>query len=133
MYNAMSPVRPPVGSIISRPKFPFTHRGIYLGNYLGCDQVFENTPQNGQRLVSFAEFAQGQTVSVDRQASIPIYELVRRIQEALAGGRPYDFLTNNCDHAVTRVADGVASSMQVLGWGLVAVVAGVVVLTSSKA
>lgn len=133
MYNAMSSARPPVGSVLTRPKFPFTHRGIYMGNYLGFDQVFENTLGHGERLVPFAQFANGNQVSVERQVPISVHELIARVREAINGGRPYDPFTNNCDHAVTRVADGEPVSLQALGWVAAILVIGVVAVGSSKA
>ena len=111
MYNSLLNQRPPVGSLLARSKGPLTHRGIYVGDYFGYDQVLENSPGKGESLVSFEEFAQGHPVKVERQ--VPFYPMINGVREALRVGRAYDFLTNNCEHTVTRIADGVARSAQV--------------------
>lgn len=134
MYDPKLSARPPVGSSLTRPKFPFTHKGIYVGNLFdGFDQVFENAPGHNEHLTSFTDFAGGQMVSVSRQAPLPIRDLYSRVNAALNSDRKYHPIGNNCDHAESRVAIGVPESMQLLGWVAAAVVVGIVAAGSSKA
>lgn len=114
MFNPMSFARPAVGSILTRAKGLVQHQGIYLGD----DQVFENTPEAGERIGSLAEFAQGQPVTIKKVIALSAHELYRRVHGAVNARRRYDLLTNNCDHAVTRIIDGEARSPQLVGWGL---------------
>jgi hypothetical protein len=117
MFNPMSFARPVVGSILARAKGPVQHRGIYLGD----DKVFENTPEAGERIGSLAEFAQGQPVTVEKVTALSaheLHELYRRVHAAANARRRYDLITNNCDHAVTRIIEGEARSPQLVGWGL---------------
>lgn len=62
--------------------------------------------------------------SADGVADLALFYL--RVQEILADPKPYDALFNNCEHTVSRVRTGIASSPQLaacvaLGLAVVAV------------
>lgn len=104
----------PIGSVLIRPKAEgfVQHRGIYVGD----GNVFDNTPETGERISTFAEFAQGQVVNVERLIPLPTGEIYRRINVALRARRPYHLLNNNCDHTLTRIEQGVPRSPQLAAW-----------------
>lgn len=134
MYDSKLPARPPIGSSLTRPKFPFTHKGVYVGHLFGgYDQVFTNSPDNHEHLTSFEDFAQGQKVSVTPRVLPSTQELYQRVHTALNSGRKYDAIKNNCDHAESRVLTGIAESGQVLGWAAAAALLGIFAVGSSKA
>jgi hypothetical protein len=120
MEQEMSPAGLQVGSVLSRPKGPVMHRGIYLGN----GWVFENTWKWGERISTFGQFAGKHTVTVERVLALPIGDVYTRVKARL--GRRYCLFTNNCDHAVARVEEGAPRSAQLLGITIAAVFAAVV-------
>lgn len=123
MYYSHQPFRPEIGDVITRPKFPFTHIGVYVGGLFGgVDQVFTNVPGLNEHLTSFAIFAQNEPVSVVRSVQHNHAELYRRILSAINSGRIYNPFTNNCDHAVSRVEKALAESLQAFVWGAAAAV-----------
>jgi hypothetical protein len=87
----------PVGTVLSRPKGLALHRGIYLGNGL----VFENTWKFGAHLATFSQFAAKRKVRAEKVLRVPAKLIYKRVKAAL--GRPYNLLTNNCDHAIARI------------------------------
>ena len=98
------------GDIVSRRKGFVMHRGVALGD----GRVLHNTPFRGEHICSEEEFRAGKRLyvsSMERDA--------RRRALARAntnGSRGYNLLTNNCEHTVTRVANGKAESPQLRSW-----------------
>ena len=103
-------IAPTAGDILSRPKFPFVHRGVYLGN--GC--VLHNTPTHGEHVSNIETFAQTHRVSVERVSGYKKAEIRRRAFQTIARPAPYDAVKNNCDHTVTRITEGTPTSQQLL-------------------
>ncbi len=133
MYRISSSRRPPVGTIIARWKFPLIHRGIYVGSVGGTDQVFESTIGHGARLIPFVIFAHGQKVWVEGNSRLSRHALLARVRRELGGKRWYNLITNNCDHAVTRVAHGRPVSRQLWGYMAAAAVLGLLTVRSRRA
>ena len=120
MNQEITPADLQVGSVLSRPKGPVMHRGIYLGN----GWVFENTWKWGERISTLTQFAGRRKVTVERVLALPIGDVYTRVKARL--GRPYCLFTNNCDHAVARVEEGAPRSAQLLGIAIAAVFTAVV-------
>jgi hypothetical protein len=106
-----------VGTVLGRPKGLLEHQGIYLGDGL----IFENSPKTGERISTFAEFSQNETVRILTNIKLSAVELYRRVATSLQKKRSYCPVTNNCEQSVNRIATGFAWSWQVLFWTLAAV------------
>lgn len=110
-----------VGDILSRPKFPFVHKGVYLGNGL----VLHNSPARGEHVSGLEDFANNQPVSVSPLSTDRRPAAWRMVAATVADPKPYDAFANNCEHTVTRVTEGRKYSAQLwwvgflLGIGLV--------------
>lgn len=100
----------PAGTIISRSKIGFslvTHYGIMLENNL----VIENNAQFGVRIISLQEFTKGMTGQLSIE-SLPNPSHAIKIAMSYLG-RPYHLTAFNCEHFVTLVKTGKASSSQI--------------------
>lgn len=95
------------GDILTRPKFPFTHKGVYLGN----GRVFHNTPDCGEHVTDIVGFASGQAVSAQPTPEQEKSDISKRVKEALRHPKPYR-INNNCEHTVTRATEGRSYSTQ---------------------
>jgi hypothetical protein len=117
-----------IGDILRRPKSALTeHTGVWAGNGL----VFHNAPGKGECLESYAAFANGQPVTFERSGISP-YIAWARIQERLLRLSAYDLIANNCEHAATRVARGVASSPQLQGFILISFLVGMLIAAARE-
>ena len=97
-----------IGDILTRPKGPATHYGLYVEN-----GVLHNTPQGGTHVVSLDVFADGRPVSVQRgSGNIPA--VLQRARRELQEKRPYNLFTHNCEHLAKGVAHGKKESGQVV-------------------
>jgi len=117
---------PRVGDLIRRPKAIITK---HVGVYAGPGWVFHNAPRTGARVVPLAEFAAGYPVEVVRTNVHP-HVAVQRMRTRLVDGRPYDVLSNNCEHAAFEiVADQkVSPQLQLIILGLIV---GIVVMATA--
>lgn len=123
-----SSARPPIGAILTRPKEPFSHSGIYLGQ----NTIFENT-HGGARFSTWEEFSQGRPVTAERMLLLSSSELWRRARIVVAAKREYGPLDFNCDDAVNLVAGARVRPSQVAGAVFVGLVAfGVARLLTAK-
>ncbi|MEJ2132797.1 MAG: hypothetical protein P8Y95_14525 [Gammaproteobacteria bacterium] len=95
------------GDIVSRRKGPFRHMGIVVGH----DQILHNTPLRGEHLSDLNDFSKGKPVRVAHGVSRSLAEATARVHLE-AGPRGYNPLTNNCEHTVSRIAEGRAHSPQ---------------------
>lgn len=118
----------PVGAKIGVGEIFYTHVGIYLGS----GQVFHNHWRNGTEIISYEQFANGKAVSVLSQGTPDTAVLYPRIQHLLGLRRAYDILRYNCEHAASFVRDGVASSPQLLAYGVTLGIGTVVMLASGR-
>lgn len=105
---------PNVGDVLSRLKFPFVHKGVYLGN----DIVIHNTPERGEHISSLSDFAECQLLSVTPIQEANRHFALREAAATLAAPRPYDAIANNCEHTVTRIIEGREYSRQLQWVGL---------------
>lgn len=104
---------PRPGDVVSRPKGLVEHVGLVVDG----GRVLHNIPGQGEHVTSLAEFAAGRPVRIDRS---PPEERLMLLARAGHDGarRDYDLLRNNCEHTVSRVREGRASSPQLLDWTL---------------
>jgi hypothetical protein len=77
-------------------------------------RVLHNTPLEGERVCSLAEFSAGKRVYVTHGRSNPFKYPQPAIRPEPA--RPYCLFTNNCEHTVTRFTHGRPCSPQLRGW-----------------
>lgn len=117
---------PNVGDILSRPKFPFVHKGVYVGNGL----VVHNTPEHGEHVSSVVDFAANQTVSVTPIPQENRNDVMHQAAATLANPKPYDPIVRNCEHTVTRITKGREYSWQLFLVG--AAVLGLVLIVFAK-
>lgn len=96
------------GDILTRPKFPFIHKGVYLGD----GHVFQNTPDHGEHVTDIVGFASGEVVSVQPTPKKEKPNILKRVTESLRHPKPYSHTNNNCEHTVTRVTEGRSYSTQ---------------------
>ncbi len=94
------------GDILSRRKGLIMHKGILLDD----GSVYHNTPRRGEHISSFSAFSKNRNVYAE-----PSDEFSR--EEALWGAKlypkqRYNPLTNNCEHTVSRAANGNQRSPQ---------------------
>lgn len=108
----------PVGTVLGRSKGLLQHQGIYMGNGM----VFENTPEFGERLATFAEFAEQKAVGVVKAIKLSSAEIYKRVSESLQKKRSYCPVTNNCEQSVNRIALGFAWSWQLLFWSTAVII-----------
>ncbi|GMU68254.1 MAG: hypothetical protein AMXMBFR37_05870 [Steroidobacteraceae bacterium] len=109
----------PIGTKLGVSELFYTHVGAYYGN----GKVFHNHWKNGAEIISMEEFASGKTITVLEQGVADQYAFFIRVQQALSAPRPFNFLTNNCEHATSLVRSGVAASPQVTFYGVLGLVA----------
>ena len=107
-----------VFDVLERPKWPVKHVGLYLGS----GQVFHCTPENGEHISTLDGFAQGEAVTVIQRGVKASVEIQQRLLERLRKVRAYSYVSNNCEHAVSRITTGKASSPQLKNIGIGALV-----------
>lgn len=84
------------------------HHGVVLPS----GEVLHNTPLEGEHRSSEEEFRKGRRMYVAGHIEPMNHWRLRSVDEDPASPRPYNPLTNNCEHTVTRVTEGVAYSPQ---------------------
>lgn len=117
-----------IGSELSVPQYFYEHVGVYVGN----GRVFHNHPVRGEELVSLNDFATGRKITVRRPGVSDVSGFFHRVREARAKPTPYRFLTNNCEHTVSKLRTGVARSPQVQFWGCMLGVVGMIITLRSR-
>lgn len=98
------------GDIVSRRKGLVMHKGVALGD----GRVLHNTPFRGEHVCSEHEFRDGKRMFIERREEGIPHAMRSRIYGSES--RRYNLLTNNCEHTVTRMTDGKASSPQLRSW-----------------
>ena len=106
---------PQAGDLLKKPKGPFTHYGIYLGNGM----VFHNSPELGEHKSTFAEFAGQEKVTFISVWPEKRGEVLNRLSDSLKNEKQYNLLFNNCEHTVYKIVAGQPMSPQLVGWGAV--------------
>lgn len=109
------------GTVLTRPKGPFTHWGVVTE--LGT--VFHNTPERGEHESSLIEFGAGNPISATYRIS-NLHGLFTRLRERRTRPRAYDAASWNCEHTVAYLAGSWPRLSQVLV--VVLVLAAIVVL-----
>jgi len=106
--------RPPVDI----PRGPKIHRGIAArNNRNGKVVVLHNTPELGEHVGSFEEFAAGLSWMAE---PIPVTgDIVRRFNFVTENPRGYDLLINNCEHTATAVEEETRRSPTIAIIGIV--------------
>jgi len=119
----------PIGTKLGVSEFFYTHVGRYVGNGM----VFHNHWRNGAEIITLAEFMNGKKVMVLDHGVQNIHTFLARVQEVLSARKQYHAFTNNCEHAVSYVRDGIAKSPQAVFWGISGLIAlGVGLARSTK-
>lgn len=111
------------GTILARPKGPFTHWGVVTE----FGTVFHNTPERGEHESSLSEFGAGNPISSPYRISY-LHGFFSRLNERRVQPRAYDAASWNCEDTVAYLAGSWPRVSQVL-WVvfLVAMIAGLVV------
>ena len=104
--------RPRPGDIVSRRKGLVMHKGIALGD----GRVLHNTPFRGEHVCSEEEFRAGKRLYVSHLDGELRQRALRRVGRTEASNKSYNLLRNNCEHTVTRLTTGEASSPQLKSW-----------------
>ena len=104
--------RPRPGDIVSRRKGLVMHKGIALGD----GRVLHNTPFRGEHVCSEEEFRAGKRLYVSHLDGEFRQRALRRVERTERSNRRYHLLRNNCEHTVTRLTTGEASSPQLKSW-----------------
>ena len=100
------------GDIVSRRKGLVLHKGVVLPD----GGVLHNTPRRGEHVSTLWEFADGEPVAVERRPYALRRATLERAQYVRPRSRGYDLFSNNCEHTVSRVAEGRARSPQLGSW-----------------
>lgn len=114
---------------ISRPKVSGV--GRHEGVLLPTGAVAHTTPEHGPHLCSLQQFSRELPVQVEKE--LPILEhtpAMAVVQGLLFKHEPYDLWNNNCEIFARKALLEKPSSPQVLGWALVAIVAGLLYVNS---
>jgi len=116
------------GDILSRPKFPFKHFGVYLGD----GRVLHNSPEKGEHVSDVREFSSGHEIEVTPTPPDKKAEIMQRVQDTVRKPRSFDAPTNNCEHTKTRITEGRAYSSQVVVVSLLALAFVVIVFSRGR-
>jgi hypothetical protein len=116
-----------VGDVLTRPKAfgPVTHVGVVVGSNL----VLQNTPEKGERVATLQDFSAGQSIKVQRTGVHPSI-VTSRARAMLANPQRYHVIQNNCEHTATKIVRGIAQSSQLAVVFGLALVGGLILLTS---
>jgi len=89
------------------------HSGLELNYSNGERIIFHNSPVGGPALCTPLEYSKNQEVTVRAEYSDGLDAMSSRIQAVLNSGRGYCPVSFNCEHAVSMVTHGIASSPQI--------------------
>ena len=116
-----------IGTLLLRPKFLaiIQPQGVVVGH----NAVLHNTPDKGEHVSTFGEFASGQPVHASASEADPC-EVTNRARQVLSNPRPYDLFARNCQHTASALIRGVAKSPWIaMGVILVLVIVGIWVVS----
>jgi hypothetical protein len=88
------------------------HGSVGLETKQGNIIVLHRTPDNHTHLSSYQEFKADQKVTIKSKRSYDP-KIIERANQVLTNGKPYEALTNNCEHLVNYVLKGKTTSEQV--------------------
>lgn len=112
-----------VGDMIAAQRVGFKHVGVYIGPQPDGRDVIHNNKFGGVALCTFAEFANGDSVSIHQKAKGGWFErhaIVRKAHSLI--GQKYDLFTFNCEQFANLVQRGMAESPQLQGAAALGVV-----------
>lgn len=98
-----------IGDVVSVQKGAFRHVGIVV-----TEGILENRPGSFERVVSLPEFTGNLPYQVRRTDADPRI-VMARARKILAAPRPYNPVSQNCEHTVSEVLMGRAESPQLAG------------------
>ena len=101
----------------------------HVCSYLGNNRVLHNHRTRGEEVASLEVFSEGKKIFVKDGGVTNIAMFFRRVNNVLANPKPYKIFSNNCDHTVSKVRDGKASSPQLTSYILLCL--GAIVLTKA--
>ena len=100
------------GDIVLRRKGPVMHQGVVLGD----GRVLHNTPLRGEHVSTEADFRRGRRLHVRRLDAVQRQRALHYAEDS--DRRRYNLFTNNCEHTVSRAAEGRAESPQLATWAV---------------
>ncbi len=115
----------PIGATLEVDCIFYKHVCSYLGN----NRVLHNHRIRGEEIAFLETFSEGKKISVIDGGVTDIAIFFRRVQNIIDNPKPYKIFSNNCEHTVSKVRDGTASSPQLAGYILLCV--GAIVLTKA--
>lgn len=98
------------GDLLWRSKGPVIHYGFALNPY----QVLDIVPGGSPRTVSLAEFANGNSVYLQRPNPNDRPAILARAHQVATNGTPYNIATFNCEHVKNFILSGNPYSETVL-------------------
>ncbi len=104
----------PIGATLEVDYMFYKHVCSYLGNNL----VLHNHRDRGEEVITVDGFAEGKKIKVKAGKVPDVAMFLNRVQDVLANPKPYKIFSNNCEHTVSRVRNGVPSSPQLAGYVL---------------
>jgi hypothetical protein len=106
------------GDVLLRWKEGVWHLGIYMGN----GGVLHNSPGVGERVTSYADYADEKQVKAWQPDPAKRAEIMDRAWQIVRNPQEYKHLTRNCEHTVYEAVDGKAKSPTVNNvlWGVIA-------------
>ena len=107
---------------------PGDHWGVVLAGGL----VLEGQAGLGSCLTGLSDFAPNERVTVIKPPHLYRGIINIRANKELLTGKPYDFLTNNCEHVARRVATGESTSGQIVVLTILGVASASLFLMSSR-
>ncbi|HEV7165185.1 MAG TPA: hypothetical protein VGO35_07355 [Gammaproteobacteria bacterium] len=118
--------RPP----LDLPNGPMIHWGIAVVDQdTGETVVLHNTPEKGEHVDHWHGFTAGLTSRFEPMPDTPAIR--ERFRAVVTNPKMYDLLSNNCQHTVTRVAQGISWSPGLCVLALFVVV-GVVIYAANQ-
>jgi|SRR6185436_12747756 len=99
-----------IGDKLTRPKA----LGLiqHVGVFLGTNTVLNNTPERGEHISTFREFAGEAKVKVESTGANP-WSVKMRADKIVSNPKPYDPIDRNCEHTANEAVYGKPSSFQV--------------------
>ena len=103
---------PAIGDYLTRPKKDI-FRGIitHIGAVIGHNQVLQNTPEKGEHVATFEEFANGELVKAHKTGAHPA-KVHANVQRILENPKSYHPVARNCEQTATEAVEGKPRSPQ---------------------
>jgi hypothetical protein len=109
---------PSIGDLLICKKGIFDHVGVLIAN----DTVLQNTPEKGEHATTIEEFADGQTIKIQRMYADGS-SVLSRARKILAHPKSYNAFFRNCEHTAWEVIKGIAKSPQFIFFATLAAIA----------